>query len=80
MPKQPEFDKQILNHTVYVSSIMNMYHQYVDFFMVCNLPKHARNSPNLRLYSVRRHPKNELEPYKPQITNDDPSFHQVSYG
>lgn len=24
MPKQPEFDKQILNHTVYVSSIMNM--------------------------------------------------------
>ena len=24
--------------------------------------------------------KKEMGPYKPQITNDDPSFHQVSYG
>ena len=24
--------------------------------------------------------KKEMGPYKPQITNDDPSFHQVSFG
>ena len=80
MPKQPEFDKQILNHTVYVSSIMNQLDQYVDFLwsVICrNLPETARI---LKIYSVRRHPGKEMGPYKPQITNDDPSFRQVSIG
>lgn len=82
MPKQPEFDKQILNHTVYVSSIMNMIciiSMWIFLWsVICrNMPETARI---LKIYSVRRHPGKEMEPHKPQITNDDPSFRQVSIG
>ena len=48
--------------------------------MVCNLPKPARNSPNLKNLFGPTAPTKEMGPYKPRITNDDPSFRQVSIG
>ena len=60
-------------------------------FMVCKPAKTCRNSPTVFHYkfsailtkliirSDGTH-KKEMGPYKPQITNDDPSFHQVSFG
>lgn len=83
MPKQPEFDKTnsqphglcLVDHE-YVCIIISMW--IFLWFVICRyMPETARIYDNIFGPTA---PSKRTGPYKPQITNDDPSFRQVSIG